>query len=166
MYGLNCGWNLVVCKVRLGSLTIVSCINIYIVSEKSKTVSNATSMGYPVSQNLIKPDPERNKPMFECPAPWTDKAFKNALGLFSHYPIILGGSRISLGSFILWLMHHLLLAMIKQNPSSSSNLRLPNLSWQHLNLCCHTLLKLMLHTMLLGQLPINLIDMLPLSQEL
>ena len=101
VYGLNCGWNLVVCKVRLGSLTIVSCINICIVSEKSKTVSNATSMGYPVSQNLIKPDPERNKPMFECPAPWTDKAFKNALGLFSHYPIILGGSRISLGSFIL-----------------------------------------------------------------
>ena len=38
--------------------------------------------------------------MFECTAPWTDKAFKNALGLFSHYPIILGGSRISLGSFI------------------------------------------------------------------
>ena len=57
-------------------------------------------MGYPVSQNLMKPDPERNKPMLECPAPWTDKAFKNALGLFSHYPIILGGSRISLGRFI------------------------------------------------------------------
>lgn len=54
----------------------------------SKTVSNATSinlLGYLVSQNSIKPDPERIKPLLELPAPRTDKALKSALGLFSHY---------------------------------------------------------------------------------
>ena len=42
-------------------------------------------MGYRISQGLIRPDPERLKPLNEMPAPTTLKAQKRIVGMFSYY---------------------------------------------------------------------------------
>ena len=55
---------------------------------ESKTVSGVTSiklLGYLVSHNSIKPDPDRIQPLLDLPVPHNDKALKSVLGLFSHY---------------------------------------------------------------------------------
>ena len=54
----------------------------------SKTVSGVTSiklLGYLVSHNSIKPDPDRMQPLLGMPAPNNDKSLKSVLGLFAHY---------------------------------------------------------------------------------
>ena len=54
----------------------------------SKTVSGVTSiklLGYLVSHNSIKPDPDRIQPLLGMPAPNNDKSLKSVLGLFAHY---------------------------------------------------------------------------------
>ena len=55
---------------------------------ESKTVSGVTSiklLGYLVSHNSIKPDPDRIQPLLDMPVPCNEKALKSVLGLFSHY---------------------------------------------------------------------------------
>ena len=54
----------------------------------SKTVTGVTSvklLGYLVSHNSIKPDPDRIKPLLDIPAPHDDKSLRSILGLFAHY---------------------------------------------------------------------------------
>ena len=48
-------------------------------------VKELNILGYCVSNNQIKPDPERLKPLLEFPAPKSGKALQRALGLFAYY---------------------------------------------------------------------------------
>ena len=53
-----------------------------------KTVSSVTSislLGYLVSKNTIRPDPERMEPLLNLPLPEDPAALQRALGLFSYY---------------------------------------------------------------------------------
>ena len=55
---------------------------------QSKTVSGVTSiqvLGYLVSHNSIRPDPDRIAPLLNIPAPHDEKSLRSVLGLFSHY---------------------------------------------------------------------------------
>ena len=55
---------------------------------ESKTIKSVTSiqtMGYLVSENTIKPDPERMAPLLNLPIPNDSGSLKRALGLFSYY---------------------------------------------------------------------------------
>ena len=55
---------------------------------ESKTVYGVREidmLGYRVGSNLIKPDPERLKPLLEFPPPTSLKSLKRVLGLFAYY---------------------------------------------------------------------------------
>ena len=54
----------------------------------AKTVQNALSidiLGYRISQNSIKPDPEQLRPLLEFPPPSNAVSFKRGLGMFAYY---------------------------------------------------------------------------------
>ena len=54
----------------------------------AKTVQNAVSidiLGYRISQNSIKPDPEWLHPLLEFPPPSNAASFKRALGMFAYF---------------------------------------------------------------------------------
>ena len=50
-----------------------------------RSVSSINILGYLVSHNTIKPDPERMEPLLKLPLPSDPAALKRALGLFSYY---------------------------------------------------------------------------------
>ena len=55
---------------------------------ESKTVYGVTELpmlGYCVGNGVIKPDPERLRPLLELPPPVTSKALKRVMGLFAYY---------------------------------------------------------------------------------
>jgi hypothetical protein len=55
---------------------------------ESKTIYGVKELdilGYRVSYNEIKPDPDRLKPLLELPPPTSRKALQRALGLFAYY---------------------------------------------------------------------------------
>ena len=54
-------------------------------SKTVRCVESISILGYLVSHNSIKPDPERLKPLLEMPAPEDEKALASVLGLFAHY---------------------------------------------------------------------------------
>ena len=54
----------------------------------SKTISSVRTLhilGYSVSHNCVRPDPERMKPLLDLPLPADQPALKRALGFFSYY---------------------------------------------------------------------------------
>ncbi|XP_066907466.1 uncharacterized protein [Halyomorpha halys] len=54
--------------------------------EKSKfSMPCINLLGYVISKNLIRPDPDRLKPLLELPLPNDASSLKRALGLFAHY---------------------------------------------------------------------------------
>ena len=82
----------------------------------SKTVYGVTELnilGYCVGNNVIKPDPERLKPLLELPPPTSLKSLKRILGLFAYYAKWVPGfsDRISL------------LKSVKQFPLKTEELR-------------------------------------------
>ena len=55
---------------------------------QSKTISSAScikNLKYSVENGIIKPDPERLKPLLELPAPHNAKSLKRAVGMFAYY---------------------------------------------------------------------------------
>ena len=55
---------------------------------QNKTISSVSCiniLGYSVGNGIIKPDPERLKPLLELPAPHNAKSLKRALGMFAYY---------------------------------------------------------------------------------
>ena len=55
---------------------------------KKKTISSIASvniLGYLVGNGVIKPDPERLRPLKELPPPVDSKSLKRVLGLFAYY---------------------------------------------------------------------------------
>ena len=53
-----------------------------------KTAANKSTiplMGYVVSQGVMKPDPERMRPLMEMPLPHDEPSQKRVLGMFAHY---------------------------------------------------------------------------------
>ena len=46
---------------------------------------NVTLLGYQISHNLLKPDPERVKPLLELPTPSSIPSLKRTIGLFAYY---------------------------------------------------------------------------------
>ena len=54
----------------------------------SKTISSDSSiniLGYFVGNGIIKPDPERLRPLEQLPPPTNSKSLKQVLGLFAYY---------------------------------------------------------------------------------
>ena len=55
---------------------------------QNKTISSVSCiniLGYSVGNGIIKPDPERLKPLLELPAPHNAKSLKRVLGMFAYY---------------------------------------------------------------------------------
>ena len=53
-----------------------------------KTVFSTTELsvlGYKVSEGLIRPDPERMRPLEEMPPPTSKKGLLRVLGMFAYY---------------------------------------------------------------------------------
>ena len=46
---------------------------------------NVTLLGYQISHNLLKPDPDRVKPLLELPTPSSIPSLKRTIGLFAYY---------------------------------------------------------------------------------
>ena len=56
--------------------------------DEEKTVYKVTTinqLGYRISQGVIKPDPERLRPLLELQPPANSKSLKSVLGLFAYY---------------------------------------------------------------------------------
>jgi hypothetical protein len=49
------------------------------------SVTEINMLGYLISYQTVKPDPERMQPLIDLPVPSTPKSLKRALGLFSYY---------------------------------------------------------------------------------
>ena len=59
---------------------------------ESKSVFGQTEiciLGYCISHNCLKPDPERFRALDEMPIPHNDKALKRAFGMFAYYLVCL-----------------------------------------------------------------------------
>ena len=67
-------------------LEVVDLYNLTLNHNKSiLSVDKINMLGYLISQDNIKPDPERMKPLIDLPVPKSPQALKRALGLFSYY---------------------------------------------------------------------------------
>lgn len=54
--------------------------------EKCKiSMENLTFLGFEIGQGMIKPDPDRLKPLLDLPAPKNQKELKRVLGMLAHY---------------------------------------------------------------------------------
>ena len=73
------------CNVKL---FLSTCEKYGLTLNDSKTISSVRTLnilGYSVSHNCIRPDPERMKPLLDLPLPTDQPALKRALGFFSYY---------------------------------------------------------------------------------
>ncbi|VDI32022.1 Hypothetical predicted protein [Mytilus galloprovincialis] len=49
------------------------------------SVESVDLLGYTISQGVLRPDPDRMKPLRELPVPHSPKSVKRAMGMFSYY---------------------------------------------------------------------------------
>lgn len=49
------------------------------------SVESISLLGYTISQGVLRPDPDRMKPLRELPIPYSQKSAKRAVGMFSYY---------------------------------------------------------------------------------
>ena len=49
------------------------------------SVESVDLLGYTISQGVLRPDPDRMKPLRELPVPHSPKSVNRAMGMFSYY---------------------------------------------------------------------------------